>query len=255
LSKPIFVGNDVVDLEQPRSRGKARHERFVARVFADDEQRAIRTSEDPDVELWSRWTAKEAAYKVISKLLPRPPVFAHRAFRTSWHRHDEPPNDVARTGDGTRRTIRRGVVRYESLEVEVSVTRSAGTLHALAASDPRGLREGPAAARSEVEALGLEGAPWSMSLADLRAGLSELELEAVHSRQSAAVRLGARAALADHLSLPEARIQIVCDPGQLGLRPPRVLIDGQRSAADVSLSHDGDWIAWATWVPSDGDIR
>jgi hypothetical protein len=89
--------------------------------------------------------------------------------------------------------------------------------------------------------------PWSGALEALRERFTERELDAVYSRQSAAVRLGARAELAATLPVDEKRLQIVCDPGPTSQRPPRVLLDGTPTEADVSLSHDGRWLAWVLW--------
>jgi hypothetical protein len=51
------------------------------------------------------------------------------------------------------------------------------------------------------------------------------------------------------MTVDEARVEIVCAPGPASQRPPRVLLDGRDAEADVSLSHDGRWIAWALWAP------
>ncbi|MFW6200557.1 MAG: 4'-phosphopantetheinyl transferase family protein, partial [Gemmatimonadota bacterium] len=75
------IGNDVVDLRDPRCRGKEADERFLRRVFTDDERRAIVEATDPAPALWIRWAAKEAGFKVVTKLLGSPPPFEHRAFR------------------------------------------------------------------------------------------------------------------------------------------------------------------------------
>jgi hypothetical protein len=50
------------------------------------------------------------------------------------------------------------------------------------------------------------------------------------------------------MGVPEHRLEIVCAPGPTSQRPPRVLLDGAETEADVSLSHDGRLIAWALWV-------
>ncbi len=89
---------------------------------------------------------------------------------------------------------------------------------------------------------------------DLAARLTDRELEAVYSRESAAVRLGARADLAELLRVDQGRLEIVCAPGPAGRRPPQVLLDGHQAPADVSLSHDGRLIAWVLWVePETGE--
>lgn len=77
---PILVGNDVVDLSDPRCRGRAQDERFVDRVCAAPEGQAVRSSRDPDLALWILWAGKEAAFKVVTKVLGRPPVFEHARF-------------------------------------------------------------------------------------------------------------------------------------------------------------------------------
>jgi hypothetical protein len=70
----------------------------------------------------------------------------------------------------------------------------------------------------------------------------------VYSVPSAAVRVGARGDLAGAIGVAERRVEIVCGPGAVGRRPPRVLLDGEETEADVSLSHDGPLIAWAVWA-------
>lgn len=67
----------------------------------------------------------------------------------------------------------------------------------------------------------------------------------MHSFPSAAVRMLARAALAETLGAHEGDVEIVCDPGVTGRRPPRVFLRGEPAPCDVSLSHHGRWVAWA----------
>lgn len=73
----IQVGNDVVDLTDPANAATRRHARFAERVCAASEQAALAAARDPDTHLWSLFAAKEAAYKVVTKL-GRAPGFAHR---------------------------------------------------------------------------------------------------------------------------------------------------------------------------------
>lgn len=237
----IYVGNDVVDLEEPRTEGRATDDRFVGRVFDAEEQDAIRGAADPDLELWARWAAKEAGFKVVSKLVGAPPPFVHRAFKVEW-------TGAPRTASESPDVVREGRVTYETHEAHVSVLRCPGSVHAISF----GSRE-DAAVRPElmpqVALLDAPRSPWSGTLEELRGRFTEHELDAVYSRQSAAVRLGARAELAAALGVEERRLEIVCDPGPTSQRPPRVMLDGERAAgADVSLSHDGRWIAWVLWT-------
>ncbi len=249
MKPAVFVGNDIVDLADPRTKGRSTDERFVRRVYDTDEQEAIATSEDSDIELWSRWAAKETGFKVISKLIGDPPPFVHRAFRVVWN-----PCERA-TDAGVETVIRSGVVHYEPpqvggmgvrLEATVSVAFRDDALHAVGFGS-RGGQSGDVHVEPHVELLETPDGVWAGSLDELTPRLTERELDAVYSRQSAAVRLGARADLAEALRVAEKRIEIVCAPGPTSRRPPHVLVDGERIQADVSLSHDGRWIAWAIW--------
>jgi phosphopantetheine--protein transferase-like protein len=223
-SRPaVLVGNDVVDLTAPRAADRHRDERFVARVFTDAERARILADDDPSLRLWLGWAAKEAAYKVVSKALGEPPPFAHRRFAVRW------------SGPGN------GVVRYETEEVQIAVQYAGpdGHVHVLAHM-PRAT-EGPA----RVDRLDREGAPWLAPLESLLERFTDLERASVHSVPSAAVRIAARDDAARLLDVDVGRLEIVCDPGSRGRRPPRVLVDGTPASVDVSLSHDGPWIAWA----------
>lgn len=219
----VLVGNDVVDLTAPRAADRHLDERFVARVFTEEERARILADDDPSLRLWLGWAAKEAAYKVVSKSLGEPPPFAHRRFEVTW----------SGAGDG--------VVRYASEDVRV-VVRHAGPhdhVHVLAHM-PR-ITEGP----TRVDRVDRADAPWLAPLESLLERFTELERASVHSVSSAAVRIAARADAADLLGVEVGRVEIVCGPGALGRRPPRMLVDGRSADVDVSLSHDGPWIAWA----------
>lgn len=239
----IFVGNDIVDLELPRTRGRSTDERFVARVFDPDEQAAIRAAADADLELWTRWAAKEAGFKVISKLIGAPPPFVHRAFKVGWS------EAVPSIDAGEREVVRRGRVAYEDFEAIVSVALCPGGVHAVGFG---AATERPALVRlrPRIDLLDAADRDWTGPLEDLESRFTAKELDAVYSHRSAAVRLGARAELARAMQVEEKRIEIVCDPGPTSQRPPRVMLDGLPAEADVSLSHDGRWIAWVLWIPS-----
>ena len=243
----VCVGNDIVDLTNPRTEGRSADERFVARVLDPDEQETVRASAQPDLELWCHWAAKEAGYKVISKLVGEPPPFVHRTFKVAWS--EIPAGTPAHSGsDGA--VIRRGRVSWQAQRAQVSVARHAHGVHAVA----HACRQGPArevCVRPRVALLDAPGSAWAGALEELTPLLTEREADAVYSLASAAVRVGARGELAGLLGVPERRLEIVCAPGPTSQRPPRVLLDGRDTEADVSLSHDGPLIAWALWVGMD----
>ena len=83
MPSTVILGNDVVDLTDPRCPGKASDRRFLRRVFTEPEAAAIRESPTPDLTLWQYWAAKEAAFKAVSRLLPSPPPFEHARFQVA----------------------------------------------------------------------------------------------------------------------------------------------------------------------------
>lgn len=223
-----FVGVDVVDLADPRCAGKAADERFLARVLAEDERAGVALAAgDPDRALWRLWSAKEAAYKVISKLRGAPPPFVHASYRVQ--------------SAGERLQPGFGRVTWEDLAVRVHWHEADGRIAALGWNGPAG--EEPVewgwATHAEIDPD--PAAP----VEALVTRLSERERRAVHSRGSALVRLAARGALAQALGVEEERLEVVCGDGPKGRMPPEALLDGAPAPADVSLSHHGRWLAWA----------
>lgn len=250
----VWIGNDVVDLGQPRTQGRFEDARFLDRVLAPAEADAVRSAPEPDLELWCRWAAKEAGFKVISKLLGSPPRFVHRAFETVWQeeaRHAWGPGALPH---GPEATVRTGTVRYGELHVPVTVARCPGSLHAVAFGPRPPAPLGGVLVHTRVVPLDEPGAHWAATLEELLLRLTPREADAVYSRASGAVRVGARRELAWLLGISESRLEIVCAPGPTSQRMPRVLLDGRATEADVSLSHDGRWIAWALWTDVAGAV-
>lgn len=219
MNRPA-VGNDVVDLVDPRCVGKARDERFLARVLTARERTLVAEAVDPDRTLWTLWAAKEAAFKAVSKATRQVPVFVHADFEVQVQ--DEAG----------------GNVRWRRMELPFLVRggRSTGSLHVVAWCEPP--RPRMAGGSSTVD----EGAP-------LRERLSRRELRGVHSAASAHVRLEARAHLARVSGTPEEELEIVCEKGPAGRMPPRVLRRGAPAPWDVSLSHHGHLVAWVVALP------
>ncbi len=219
-----FVGIDVVDLADPRCAGKHADERFLRRVLAETERETLAAAADPVVALWRLWAAKEAAFKVASKLRGAPPPFVHAAFQVT----------ALESGDGF------GSVAWEDLSVRIHWHEEPGRVAALgwdgiAAEEPVEWGWGAAGDLDPNP-----GAPLDILLARL----TDRERRPVHSRGSALVRLAARATLAQALAVDELRIEVVCNEGPRGRIPPHVLLDGAPAPADVSLSHHGRWLAW-----------
>lgn len=210
----MLVGNDVVDLTAPGAGEKHRDRRFLERVFTPQEQAFIADAADPARVLWMIWSAKEAAFKIASKLIPGT-IFAHRSFRV-WPR-----------------SLHAGRVQYDGLEVEVDWECNSDFVHCVGHIGA-GMRPVSVAARHGDDAF---------EAAVANQALTARESESVSSIDSVAVRRVAKC-LAKHLGVRDA--EIVRVRAAAGWAPPRVECNGQAAPGfDVSLSHDGRFVAAA----------
>ncbi len=210
-----MVGNDVVDLLDPGLDSRPSRDRFDARICRSDECRAIRAAADPSRERWCHWAAKEASYKLLRKRVPGT-IFSPILFEV-----DLAPPDVAETrrDAGFERT---GRVVHGEHRIDLSVACRNGAVHALAT--------------------------WSGERTeDLLVGVVRLDDETVISpdRHSRVVRELAIGAVAEHLSLHRERLSIVKRD-----RIPEIWLDGTAIGADLSLSHHGHVVAFASRMPS-----
>lgn len=223
------VGIDVVDLRSPRVLRGLPRPRTVERVLTGTERAQVESSPDPAALFWTLWAAKEAGFKSATLLRAAPPVFAHSAFEV----------DLAESR-----------VRYGSIDLLLSVNLSGPRLIAL--TQPARPRD--AGAGRPIETVwgtgvleALHRASGGRDLATLRdTAFTEGEVDAVRGLPSAMVRIAARREAAAYLGVDEKRLQIICPPGAAGRRPPYLYLDGRPMPnCGVSISHDGDWIAWA----------
>ncbi len=188
------IGNDVVDLGDPWAAGAHDRPRFVARVCAAEERVRLGVAADPCAFLWSMFAAKEAAYKVLSKL-GHARILAHRAIVT---------------GEAL------DVVSCEGVTLRLRVTTGAGWVHAVAFAG---------------------GEP---AFADVA------PTDAEDASLSARRLLYARMAAETGCAATDFRVVRDPRPGSFtGLGPPRLMYGTGPVHGDVSLSHDGRFVACA----------
>ena len=234
----LLVGNDIVDLSVAGVSGKSREVRFVNRVFTEQEKSAIGEHSDPDTILWMLWAAKEAAYKVVSKH-DSPPVFSHKRFRT------ELKTITCRDRGCFQAKLR---VDYGSHHVEVEMFGNPERLHCVGA---------PASQDEEPDCeLFSDSTRWAPDESGPREcggdhgpDFTALERESIHHEASALVRRQAKHDIGAKLGLDPARLQIVRPVKDNKMLPPYLLIDGNRTSIDISLSHHGKWVGWACTIP------
>jgi phosphopantetheinyl transferase (holo-ACP synthase) len=78
-----MIGNDVIDLRDPETRGESIHPRFDERVLAPSERRWLAGREEPERDRWALWAAKEAAFKAARRIDASTPFFPAR-FVVEW---------------------------------------------------------------------------------------------------------------------------------------------------------------------------
>lgn len=225
LPAATAIGIDVVDCRDPRVLRGLPKDRTVERVLSEAEAARLSSSADPVRDFWLHWGAKEAAFKAVTLLRGAPPVFAHAAFEVDLEA------ECVRYGEielalVVHATPDRFVVVARSVEAVEHPTWGAGTVEALhrgvGGLDVERLREG---------------------------SFSAEERDAVRGLPSALVRLAVRSEAAHCLGVEERRLQVICPPGPTGRRPPYLHLDGVPGTdIGISISHDGDWLAWAVSV-------
>jgi len=214
-----MLGNDVVDLRDPDARPESFRARFDERVFSIEEQRGIAQDANPLARRWAHWAAKEAAYKLAKRL---DSTFVFSPGRLVAKYSNDSDQQSPRTAGQRKRRGLLELPRALSQGIRMLALRSFETaewVHVVAV--PVGSDWG--GVDSAVEPLG--GELKDPSVAVRRLAVREISLS---------------------LGVGAERVSI----GREG-RVPTVEIDGSRTSLSLSLSHHGNWIAYAMRLRTD----
>ncbi|MCK4534438.1 MAG: 4'-phosphopantetheinyl transferase superfamily protein, partial [Syntrophobacterales bacterium] len=202
-----MVGNDIVDLTDSRTKEKSRDMRFMNRVFTPDEQRNILKSSNPDIVLWSLWAAKETGYKAISKLHPAV---------SSAPRHYE-----VKLFSANGSLPETGIVHTPCGPVSVCFFISSDHIHCIGTTPGKDT----------------DSIMWDVRKIYQRQFSPDYE--------SNLVRNMAGEKIARYLKEDSKAIEIIRPKGHRGLGPPVIYAGKKRSTIDISMSHDGLFVAYA----------
>ena len=248
------VGNDVMDLLDPRCDGRQKDDPLLDRILIPHERDWMdRASSDEMwlVRLWALWASKEAAFKVYCKLAG-PRAFQPRSFLCNLDAQTPPedPSIIRIAGDVE-------ASGHDSL-ITVEGSSNQSYVHVIgwdgAVGRPRRTR-----LESGVEDIESEGP--QAPLDALRSQFTPEEWVGVHSVQSAQARLLARERVRVHLSedrgreeLPtEGPVEIRTSGDRPGKSSPQIWFAGRPiRELDLSLSHHGRFVAWALLIPTGG---
>jgi holo-[acyl-carrier protein] synthase len=234
-----WIGNDIVDLAEPGVAGKEHDRRFMDRVFTPEERQRILAAAAPTLALWKTWTAKETAFKIVSKLREGV-VFAHQKFEVVPEWVTEPER-AAGEAIGLWASV-----RFDDLEIRVRWETACDYVHCIGQ-----LKKSGAASWGESELAKGARRMFAGIVGDsqlLQGALSHAERASVHSTASERVRLLARRLL-ERWDVQGAEIVRMWQAW--GWSAPMVSRAGEPVPGfDVSLSHDGRFVAAAMTGPA-----
>jgi phosphopantetheinyl transferase (holo-ACP synthase) len=216
----LLVGNDVVDLRDPDVEPSSYAAGFVGRVCSPGERALLARSSDPRALLWRLWSAKEAAFKAITRVVPDQ-IFCHARFAV----------DVA----GQR-------VCFEGYRLSAQWQQVGDGLHCQVLSEVSGRRPRLLSACCTLDEI-VPG-PGDRVFRHQEASAS--------SRESRAVRILARRLLASHLGLRREDLEVRRRPSRrhhTGRTPPEVWYQGSPvPGVTASLSHHGRYVGCTLMV-------
>ena len=200
-----YVGNDVVDLREPANSGKSKNSRFLKKILTDTEIEFIENTERPEAALWSFWACKEAAYKVKKKSFPDIPFIPRR-----WH------------------------VVFNKLQSEYSdgevIIPGKGSVYIRLFSN--------------IQYVHCVGADSFAVLNKLIWSVEALpEEKEINPSLFLRDRLGEKLAHHFFLNFHDIKIRRTKKNGEF--QQPRVYVGGKETDIDISLSHDGRFVAYA----------
>jgi phosphopantetheine--protein transferase-like protein len=198
------VGNDVVDLKEPANAGKSQDSRFLKKILTNAEIKFVQNAGNPDAALWSHWACKETAYKVIKKSFPDA-AFLPRQWQVIFTKTKSKYSDGEVIIPGKGKVYIRNFPKSDYIHC-VGTDKLAV----------------------------LDKLIWSIEALP--------EKEVINPSIFVCHRLGQD--LAQHFSLNFHDIKIKKTRENGELIPPRVYVNGRKTDIDISLSHDGRFIAY-----------
>ncbi len=225
------VGNDIVDLTDPRNRGKSLDQRYVSRILTPAERVRLDQFPEKDVLLWALWAGKEAAFKVLAKSDPARP-FIPREYEV--HLDDYGLRGTS-TDAGACNPHVEGAVLTPEGTIPLQLYRRCTYIHALALSEGEDY---------------FDYVFWRVEVLPELKGVDSLEVE------SRIVREALKRCVATHLGWNQKDMEIRRTESGSRPGPPRLYYQGKRTTLDLSLSHDGHFGAYAVLIENpERDVR
>jgi phosphopantetheinyl transferase (holo-ACP synthase) len=194
-----------VDLREPANAEKSRESRFLKKILTNAEIEFVQNAKNPDLALWSHWACKETAYKVVKKSLSDA-AFLPRQWQVTFNKRESIHSDGEVTIPG-----------HDS--VYIRLFSNSNYVHCVGAD----------------VLTSLDKLIWSVE------ALPEEE----RINPSLYLRNCLGQSLAKHFSLNSHNIKIKRTRENGEIQPPHVYLNGSKTDIDISLSHDGRFVAYA----------
>jgi phosphopantetheinyl transferase (holo-ACP synthase) len=199
----------VVDLKEPANAGKSQDSRFLKKILTNAEIEFVLNAGNPDAALWSCWAGKETAYKVIKKSFPDA-TFLPRQWTVTF------TETKSKYSDGE-------VIIPGNDRVYIRLFSNPHYVHCVGA---------------DVLTV-LDKLIWSVEALP--------EKEKINPSLYLHNCLGQH--LSKHFSLNFHHIKIKRTRENGELQPPHVYVSGSKTDIDISLSHDGRFVAYTLMSP------
>ena len=203
-----YVGNDIVDLKNPDNMKSILDSRFRKKILTAAEIEFVQSSKNPVQTLWSFWTCKETAYKIRKKHCTDISFLPGR-----WEVCLAPPDKRYTDGE---------IAVSASQKVYLRLFFNDDYIHCIG-TDEFAMRGniicGVAPVPEPKDGNGHEASSYVRSIV--------------------AQKLG------EFLSVNPADIEIKRKKVNGELQPPRIATGVARSGIDISMSHDGRFVAYA----------
>ncbi|HEX7416278.1 MAG TPA: 4'-phosphopantetheinyl transferase superfamily protein [Smithellaceae bacterium] len=197
-----------MDLREPANAGKSRDSRFLKKILTSAEIEFVQTAENPDATLWSLWACKETAYKVIKKSCVDA-AFLPRQWQIIFNKSESKCIDGKMIIPG-----KDGV--YIRLFSNSHYTHCIGT-----------------------------DCLWALDKLICNVDVLPEEKDGENIDPSLFSRKCLGQNLAKFFCLNFQDIEITRVKMNGALQPPHVCVGGRKTDMDVSLSHDGQFVAYA----------
>ncbi|MGV8056886.1 MAG: 4'-phosphopantetheinyl transferase superfamily protein [Smithellaceae bacterium] len=202
------IANDVVDWKHPANAKKSRDSRYLKKILTNAEIEFVHAAENPDVMLWSLWACKETAFKVISKSDSDAPFLPRQ-----WSVQLNQPDNMSRKSE---------VIIPGGNNVFVQICFAESYVHCIGSDNLPDL----------------DKIIWGVEF------LPQTEAGEI-VEPSSFVRKCLCRRLANIYNLNFLKMEVRRTKKGRELQPPHLYYENNKAAFDISLSHDGQFVAYA----------